>query len=303
MAKWIKETFPLEMPDYPMSHERTKGHVADWTYEGPRRVAVYVYKDTNLLAWNHSYQNLSDKKDPDFQKEQWEWLEIHAGLDKYPVELTFEKDPLLLASFVQSSVLEEEVPLQKEYYWDGREEIHPTDKKWYAEENKVGRIEKERDWMYAHAWPMLPKNVIDIWEIQYDPEKKEFVKPYPWKKPNITTHEFLYYYFHLIDQMKTYIEEEGVDWLPDQIKKYENYIEELVALQDKFEPFLDRPWMIALPNDPRYDEENFKKVENFPIMDDSGFAPLAVTPENLAEMAKKAEQELPSGLQSLTWTT
>ena len=116
MAKWIKETFPLEMPDYPMSHERTKGHVADWTYEGPRRVAVYVYKDTNLLAWNHSYQNLSDKKDPDFQKEQWEFLEIHAGLYKYPVELTFEKDSLLLAAFVQSSVLEEEVPLQKELH-------------------------------------------------------------------------------------------------------------------------------------------------------------------------------------------
>ena len=95
--------------------------------------------------------------------------------------------------------------------------------------------------------------------------------------------------------MKMYIEEEGVDWLPDQTKKYENYIEELVALQDKFEPFLDRPWMISLPNDPRYDEENFKKVENFPIMDESGFGPLKVTPENLAEMAKKAEQEPPQG--------
>ena len=295
MAKWIKETFPLEMPDYYLSQERTKGHVADWTYEGPRRVAVYIYRDTNLLAWNHSYQALSDKNDPDYQKEQWEFLEIHAGLDKYPVELTFEKDPLLLAAFVQSGVLQEEIPLQKEYYWDGREEIHPTDKKWYDEENNINKIEKERDWMYAHSWPILPGNLIELWDIKYDPEKKEFVKPYGWKKPTITTHELLYYYYHLIDEIKRYVEEEGVDWMPDKIKMFDDYLEELVSLQDKFEPFLDRPWMITLPNDPRYNEENFKKVDTFAIMDESGFAPLVVTQERLTEMAEKAGMSPPQG--------
>jgi len=295
MAKWIKETFPLEMPDYPMSQERTKGHVADWTYEGPRRVAAYIYKDTNLLAWNHSYQALSDKKDEALQEEQWEFLKIHAGMDKYPVEVTFEKDPLLLAALVQTDVLDEHVPLQKEYYWDGREEIHPTDKKWYNEEHKVFRWEKSRDWMYAHSWPILPNKLIELWDVQYDPEKEEFVKPLPWKKPNITKHEFLYYYYYLIDEMKKYVEEEGVDWGPDQIKKFDNYLEELVGLQDKFEPFLDRPWMIGLPNDPRYEEENFKKVDTFAIMDDSGFAPLVVTQENLMEMAEKAQMSPPQG--------
>jgi hypothetical protein len=101
------------------SKRQTKGYVEDWTYEGPRRVAVYIYKDTNLLAWNHSYQQLSDKNDPDLQKQQWEDLEIHAGLDKYPVELTFEKDPVLISAMVQLEVLQEDIPLQKEYYWDG----------------------------------------------------------------------------------------------------------------------------------------------------------------------------------------
>jgi hypothetical protein len=295
MAKWIKETFPLEMPDYYLSQERTKGYVEDWTYEGPRRVAVYIYKDTNLLAWNHSYQQLSDKNDPDLQKQQWEDLEIHAGLDKYPVELTFEKDPVLISAMVQLEVLQEDIPLQKEYYWDGREEIHPTDKKWYNEEDKIYKYEKERDWMYAHSWPILPGNLIELWDIKYDPEKKEFVKPYGWKKPTITTHEFLYYYYHLIDEMKRYIEEEGVDWMPDKIKIFDDYLEELVSLQDKFEPFLDRPWMIALPNDPRYKEENFKKVDTFPIMDESGFGQLIVTQENLMEMADKVQMNPPQG--------
>jgi hypothetical protein len=295
MAKWIKETFPLEMPDYYLSQERTKGYVEDWTYEGPRRVAVYIYKDTNLLAWNHSYQQLSDKNDPDLQKQQWEDLEIHAGLDKYPVELTFEKDPVLISAMVQLEVLQEDIPLQKEYYWDGREEIHPTDKKWYNEEDKIYKYEKERDWMYAHSWPILPGNLIELWDIKYDPEKKEFVKPYGWKKPIITTHEFLYYYYHLIDEMKRYIEEEGVDWMPDKIKIFDDYLEELVSLQDKFEPFLDRPWMIALPNDPRYKEENFKKVDTFPIMDESGFGQLIVTQENLMEMADKVQMNPPQG--------
>jgi hypothetical protein len=296
MAKWIKETFPLEMPDYYLSQERTKGLVEDWEYEGPRRVAVYINRDTNLLAWNHSYQPLSDKKDPDLQEQQWKDLEIHAGLDKYPVEVTFEKDPLLLATLVQCDILQEEIPLQKEYYWDGREEIHPTDKRWYNEEHKVFRWEKSRDWMYAHSWPLLPSNVIEVWEIQYDPEKKEFVKPYPWKKPNITTPEFLYYYYNLIGEIEKYIEVDAVDFHPDKVKIFEDYRDQLRDLENKFEPFLDKPWMIALPPDPRYNEENFKKVDTFTIMDESGFAPLVVTEDNLKEMADKVNMFVPQGL-------
>jgi len=295
MAKWIKETFPLEMPDYYLSQERTKGLVEDWEYEGPRRIAVYIYKDSNLLAWNHNYQDLSDKKDPDFQKEQWESLEIHAGIDKYPVEVTFEKDPLLLAAFVQNTVLQEHVPLQKEYYWDGREEIHPTDKKWYNEEHQVYRWEKTRDWMYCHSWPTTPNHTIEISEVTYDPEKGEFVKPYPWRKPHITPHEFLYYYYNIIEEIERYIDIEGDDLLPNKLDLVKKYRDELRDLQNKFEPFLDRPWMIALPPDPRYNEENFKKVDTFAIMDESGFAPLVVTEENLMEMAQKASMSPPQG--------
>jgi hypothetical protein len=83
--------------------------------------------------------------------------------------------------------------------------------------------------------------------------------------------------------------------MPDKIKIFDDYLEELVSLQDKFEPFLDRPWMIALPNDPRYKEENFKKVDTFPIMDESGFGQLIVTQENLMEMADKVQMNPPQG--------
>lgn len=296
MAKWIKETFPLEMPDYYLSQERTKGLVEDWTYEGPRRIAVYIYKESNLIAWNHSYQALSDKKDSDFQKEQWDFLEIHAGLDKYPVEITFEKDPLLLAAFVQSDVLQEHIPLQKEFYWDGREEIHPTDKKWYNEEYNIYRWEKARDWMYCHSWPTTPLHTIEISEVMYDPEKGEFVKPYPWKKPHITTHEFLYYYYNLIAEIENYIEVDGVDLLPEKLELIEKYRDELRDLENKFEPFLDRPWMIGIPPDPRYNEENFKKVDTFTIMGEDGITPLIVTDENLKEMADSVGMFVPQGL-------
>jgi len=296
MAKWIKETFPLEMPDYYLSQERTKGLVADWEYEGPRRIAVYIYKDSNLLAWNHSYQELFDKNDEDFQKEQWEQLEIHAGLDKYPVEVTFEKDPLLLAAFVQHNVLQEDIPLQKEFYWDGREEIQPTDKKWYNEEHKVYRWEKTRDWMYTHSWPTTPAHTIEIPEVTYDPEKNEFVKLYPWKKPHITPHEFLYYYYNLIEEIENYIKVDGVDLLPDKLEIIEKYRDELRDLENKFEPFLDRPWMIALPPDPRYNEENFKKVDTFTIMDETGIYPMVVTDDNLREIADRVDMFVPQGM-------
>ena len=98
----------------------------------------------------------------------------------------------------------------------------------------------------------------------------------------------------MIEEIEKYIKDE-VDLHPDQLETLEKYRDELRDLQNKFEPFLDRPWMIALPPDPRYNEENFKKVENFTIMDETGLSPLVVTEENLMEMAEKAEMSPPQG--------
>jgi len=291
MAKWIKETFTMEVPDYYLSQERTKDLTQEWTYEGPRKVAVLIWKNTNTLAWDHGVFPLTDKKDRTSIEEEWERLKIHAGLDMYPVELSFESDPVLISCLVYNG---QKQTLQKEYYWDGTDAIHPKDEVTFDDGSPYWN--KKNDWAYCHEWPMFPDHVIELTEIKYDPDRKEFVKPYPWKKPHITPHEFLYYYYSLIEDMRKFCDDDIVDLHPDVQVEFYNYLSELESLQDKIQPFIDRPWMINLPPDPRYKQPNFNPVHHFCVMDDfDRTKKLEVTKQNLGELAESISMEIPEG--------
>lgn len=291
MAKWIKETFTMEVPDYYLSQERTKNLTQEWTYEGPRRVAVLIWKNNNILAWDHGVFPLTDKKDKEAREREWEFLKVHAGIDMYPAELTFEDDPVLISSLILG---DEKQTLQKEYYWDGTDAICPKDKVIHDEGTPFW--EKTNDWAYVHEWPMFPYEVIELSEIQYDPEKKEFVKPYAWKKPHITPHEFLYYYYSKIEEMRKFCEDDIIDLHPDVQIEFYTYLTELESLQDKIQPFIDRPWMINLPQDPRYKQPNFNPVHHFCIMDEfDKTKKLEVTKDNLGKMAEAINMQIPEG--------
>ena len=296
MAKWIKETFPLEMPDFYLSQERTLGLVADWEYEGPRRVAVFVHRGSNLISYSHGWFAITDKKNKEVREKEWEDLSILAGLDYYPAEVTFEKDPLLLAAVFQRHVIQEEVPLQKEYYEDGTYAIHPTDSNYYSGlKSGEDKIEKERDWIYCHSWPTTPLHTIEIAEVKYDPEKSEWVKPFQWKRPHIQTHEFAYFYYDSIKDIENYIENDMEDDSPEFKEKILKYRDELKQVQEKYKNYYDKPWMILVPSDPRRNEPAWKNYENWVVYGING-EPLAVTHRILTDLSEEVNMELPVGM-------
>jgi hypothetical protein len=296
MAKWIKETFPLEMPDFYLSQERTLGLVEDWMYEGPRRVAVFVHRKTNFISYSHGWFNITDKKDKEVREKEWEDLSILAGLDFYPAEVTFEKDRLLLAAVFQRHVLQEDVPLQKEYYEDGLFSIHPTDVDYYSE-LKFGKrkIETERDWIYCHSWPTTPLLTIEIAEVRYDPDKGEWIKPYQWKRPHIQTHEFAYFYYQSVKDIEDYIKNEMDDDSPEFIEKILDYRDKLKQVQEKYKNYYDKPWMILVPPDPRRNEPAWKNYENWVVYGING-EPMAVSTRMLGEMADDVNMNIPLGM-------
>ena len=295
MAKWIKETFPLEMPDFYLSQERSLGLVEDWVYEGPRKIAVFVWRGTNLLDFNMLWHHLPE--DEEEYAKAWEFLTIQAGLDMYPAEVTFEKDPLLLAACVQRHVLQEDVPLQKEYYEDGSFSIQPTDTEFYKQQKAgVYKPERKNNWLYAHSWPTTPLHTISVAGVTYDPDKGEWVKPYPYTKPHIQPHEFAYFYYESIKNIEEYINNVQFEEQPPEYReKILKYRDELKNVQEKYKKFYDKPWMIYVPPDPRTGEDGVKNYENWVLYDDMG-TPIFASQRMLTEMADDVNMEVPEGL-------
>ena len=305
MAKWIKETFEVEIPDYPFSLKRERKLVQEWTYEGPDKIICLVWKHDNILDPSYGYWDIPD--DEEERKQMMRQLEILAGVPMYPAVISFEKDPLLLAMLRQGRTEGEEqyfnkyVTHQKEYYWDGTEEIHPFSDDQYLvsldEDGEIdgGTIVKARPWMYAVTWPMRPDLIIEPGQFLYDPEKEEIVKPYPKRKPQITTQEFLYLYYKMIDSINKFIDTDGVGMPPHKLEPYLKYREELIALQEKAKNYWDKPWMISFPQDPRMPKDDFYKLETFQVYAGPG-QKLQVTKDVLEEAAEEVKMEIPPHL-------
>ena len=303
MSKWIKETFEVEIPDYPYSTKFDRKLTQEWTYEGPDEIICFAWKDNDLIDLSYGYHDVAeDEKD---KKAQWEYLVLHAGIPMYPARITFDKDPLLLSLIRQGNGPDEEEYLskyiknQKVFYWDGEEEVYPINEDSYVDrryEDEDGRkgieIIKKKPWMYTTTWPMLPSLLIETGYFLYDKEKEEVVKPYPKRKPQITTQEFLYVYYRMIDSINNFIDTKCSSMPPKKREPYVKYRDELVALQEKAKFYWDKPWMITLPQDPRQPRDDNYKIETFQVYDGPGHK-LEVTPEVLQEAADSVNMTIP----------
>ena len=301
MAKWIKETFEVEVPDYPFSTKHDRKLVQEWTYEGPDEIICFAWKEGDLIDVAFGYFDVeSDEVD---RKRQWDALVVHAGVPMYPAIISFEKDPLLLAAIRQGKGLDEEEYLnkyiqnQKVFYWDGTEEIYPiSDDKYndrrYEDENAGIEIIKKKPWMYCTTWPMMPHQLIEPVYFRYDKEKQEVVKPYPFRRPQITTQQFLYVYYRMIDSINNFIDTKCCSMPPKKREPYIKYRDELVALQEKAKFYWDKPWMITFPQDPRQPRDDNYKIETFQVFDGPNHK-LEVTPEVLQQAAEGANMTIP----------
>jgi hypothetical protein len=224
MAKHIRKVFQYDLPDEYLSNESTLGLKAEWTYEGPEKIWVFVDYKTNKLLARESFREY-DQSDPEAQ---YEFLEEYTGFNSYPVLITFDDDPLLLSAVAQMAPEMKDLPTKKYF--------HPETKELF----------------YERPHPTVPDHTIEIQDCEYDPKLKRWKRPYPWKIPHIIRQEFEWNYKLVLDDaldIKTRYEENN--WSEDQTKQWDDFILELQNVPTKFEAWLDTPWMVPFPNDPR----------------------------------------------------
>lgn len=228
MAKTIRKVFQYDLPDDYLSNESTLGLRAEWTYEGPEKIWVFVDYKTNKLLARESFREY-DENDPE---KQYEFLEEYTGFNSYPALITFDDDPLLLSAVAQIAPEMKDIPHQ-DYF-------HP----------------ETGEWFYARPNPTVPDHTIEIADCEYDPKLKRWKKPYPWKIPHITRPEFDYNHKVILEDaiaIKGRYDEN--EWTDAQREAWDAFIAELELVPTKFAAWLDRPWMVPFPDDPRLEPD------------------------------------------------
>jgi hypothetical protein len=224
MAKHIRKVFQYDLPDEYLSNESTLGLKAEWTYDGPEKIWVFVDYKTNKLLARESFREY-DEVEPE---RQYEMLEEYTGLNSYPVLITFDDDPLLLAAIAQIAPFMKDLPTKKYF--------HPETKELF----------------YERPHPTVPDHTIEVADCEYDPTLKRWKKPYPWKIPHIVRAEFEFHHKVIVEdalQIKERYDENN--WTKDQRKQWDEYIAKMQEVPTKFAAWLDTPWMVPFPDDPR----------------------------------------------------
>lgn len=247
----IKKKFTYELPDEYLAQTKDLGLTGEWEYEGPDKVYVEVDKVTNTLNFTsgcvpHDYDRTQEENDHD--------MDVRTGLAAYHAPIEFDKDPVLLACFFPK--LAQDMP-QKEY-------THPVS----------GEV------FYSRPDPMMPDHTIQIDAVEYDPEKKEWVKPYPMRKPHITREGFERAHSGILDNIKGTPTE---NFTSAQKTKWNSFIKEFEAVPTKFADYMDTPWMVPFPADPRLDDKwdaaHDGLIVSTPITENPDAAESAVVPD------------------------
>lgn len=216
----ITKEFEYDLPDDYLSQETTLGLKANWTYVGEDKIWVFVDKETNKLNYFESFSYYDDGKD---YEEQLKYMTLAGGLNSYPVLVEAEKEPLLISAIAQKAPEMKDMEVKNYYHYETGE------------------------WIYARPNPTTPDHTIELPECEYDPEKSEWKKPFPWKKPHITREEFENWLTGRI----LYEKKMDISLLTDEEKNiWSEYLEELENIPIKFEKYLDTPWMIKTPDVP-----------------------------------------------------
>lgn len=216
----ITRQFQYDLPDDYLSYETTLGLKADWTYTGPDKVWVFVDKKTNKLIRNEGAHPYSDEVK--YEKQLFA-MERCGGVNSYPVLVEFENDPLLIAAIAVPPPEMKDMEVKNYYH-------HETG-----------------EWIYARPNPTTPCHTIEIGDCEYDLDKKEWKKPYPWKVPHLNREDYINGYNARVEFEKKI---NTSDFTEGQRKAWEEYLCEYESLLVKFEKYLDTPWMIKEPENP-----------------------------------------------------
>lgn len=147
MAK-ITKTFTYNIADDYLYQTNNLGKTGEWTYNGPDKIWIFIYKETNLITCA-------------FKTAEEDGENYPTPLDQYKLMVDCETNPLLCCLVGADDPTDHQLLPQ------------------YEEELPDGMI-------YKRPATPVPDHTYEAAEIQYNPATGELVTPYPWKKPHVT---------------------------------------------------------------------------------------------------------------------
>jgi hypothetical protein len=218
----IKQKFTYPLPDEYLAQTTDLGLIGEWEYEGPEKVYAFIDKDGKIIiSWG--YRNHDDSLT---QEENDKNMDIVSGLDAYYAPIEFSKDPILLSALVQIRMSSDQP--QKEY-----------------------RLTPDGEVFYSRPDPTLPNHTIEVADCEWDFEANDWKRPFPWKTPHITREVFESAFNRILSSMG---EVDASPFTSAQKKKWSDFIKEFENVPTKFADYMDTPWMVPFPTDPRYDD-------------------------------------------------
>ena len=231
------KTFTYKLPDDYLAQTDNLGLTADWTYEGPRFLFVFVSRETN--RWNPSQSCIPFTRTP--TADETDQANTRAGLDQRAVLIdmqTADEAEAVIGSilFGKDTGKAGGYP-QKEYKLDGDDTVY-----------------------YERPNPTSPDHTYAADEIEFDAATDKFVTPLPWFKPWITMEQHKAARDGLLADAQANLDAEATENggngnLTDEMRaKLQAFITELEGLYTKFSPEDGwGPHMIPFPDDPRTD--------------------------------------------------
>lgn len=262
----IKQKFTFDMPDEYLAQTNDLGLKGEWDYEGPEKIYVFVSKANNRIVPEFSYRIHEDEMT---QEENDKMMDTVSGLDFYHAPVEFSKDPVLLAAFTERRVASD-LP-QKTYTLPG--ETQP---------------------FYSRPDPLQPDHTIALNEIEWDLETNDWKRPFPWRKPHIVKEMFLAAHEGVLESNKNVPTDK---FTATQKTKWNAFIAEFEKVTTKYKDYLDTPWMIPFPHDPRldpkWDADHDGLIAETPELEPSVPVEKA-EPEDVETPALNSEGEVPS---------
>lgn len=212
----------MDLPDDYLAQTNEKKLTGEWLYEGPSKIWVKVGKDSRRIAHWEGYHLWDDNLDEEANQiaaERW------CGRGHELVQITIEKDPVLLAAIIGGGPLANEMP-QTTYTLPG-----------------------ETEPFYSRPTVQYPDHIIEVDAVEY--HDGEFVKPYPWKLPYVEKEQFLVGYHNALKFYKNY---DTSGFTPGQLKVWDEFIKEFDMVLEKYADYIETPWMIPFPHTPSLQE-------------------------------------------------
>jgi hypothetical protein len=103
---------------------------------------------------------------------------------------------------------------------------------------------------YGHPDPIPPDHTYELTEIQYDVEKGEFVKPYPWKQPHMSWEELIRVRDIALHISDSKLLNASTPELKTAWQEYRQKLRDLPTLMAGIDP-----WKVIIPDEPDVNKE------------------------------------------------